>query len=72
LFEQAANSDSGSLVTDADAHCAIFVVDAHGDHGALEARIANAWHGQEQLAGQEPRRFHRHENAPAAKRLQAL
>ena len=66
LLEQAANADAGALVTDADADRAILVVDAHRDHRPLEARIADAGHGQQQLAGQEARLSIACKNAPAA------
>ena len=67
LLEQAAHADPGALVADADADRAIFVMDAHGDHRMLEARVADAGHRQQQLAGQETRTIHAVQNAPAAR-----
>jgi hypothetical protein len=34
-------------------------MDAHRDHRLLEARVANAWHGQKKLAWKERRLVHR-------------
>ena len=34
-------------------------MDAHRDHRLLEARIADARHGEQELAGKEARRVHR-------------
>jgi hypothetical protein len=53
LAKKAAKGDAGALVADADADGAILVVDAHGDHGAFEARVGHSWHRQQQLAGKE-------------------
>jgi hypothetical protein len=72
LLEQPADADPRALVADANANRAIFVMDAHRDHGVLEARIADAGHGQQQFAGQETRTLHALQNAPGAKGLQVL
>ena len=62
-----------AVLVDADADSAIFVMDRHGDDGALEARIGHAGHGQQQAAGQEGRRrLHDWQNAPRAKMGQPL
>ena len=58
LLQQPADADPGALVADADADRAILVMDAHGDHRPLEARVADAGHRQQQLAGQEARTLH--------------
>jgi hypothetical protein len=63
LLEQAAHPDARALVPNADADRAIFVMDAHGDDRMLEARVADTGHRQQQLAGEETRTFHAHENA---------
>ena len=55
LLQQPAKADAGALVADADADRTIFVVHAHGDHGALEPRVGHSRHRQQQLAGQEGR-----------------
>ena len=49
-FSRPRKRDAGALVADADADRAILVVDAHGDHRTLEARIGHAGHRQQQLA----------------------
>jgi hypothetical protein len=72
LLQQSANADPGALMANADAHRAIFVVDAHGNYGMLKARVTNAGHCQQQLPGQETRTLHALQNAPWAKGLQAL
>jgi len=53
LLQQAPNADAGSLVTDANPHRAILVMNAHGDHRPLEARVGHSRHRQEKFAGQE-------------------
>ena len=52
---------------------AIFVVNAHRDHRALEARVGHSRHRQQQLAGQEGRLFrHMRDNEPRQRGGQAL
>ena len=58
LAEQAAEADAGTLVADADADGAIFVMHADRDHRALEAGIGHSGHRQQQLAGEEGRLIH--------------
>jgi hypothetical protein len=58
LFEKAPYANPGALVANADADGAILVVHAHGDDRALEPRVADSRHREQQLAGQEARRFH--------------
>jgi hypothetical protein len=58
LLEQAANADPCALVAYADPYGAILVMHAHRDHRALEPRIADPGHGEQQLAGEKARRFH--------------
>ena len=73
LAEKAAEGDAGTLVTDADADGAIFVVDAHRDDGALEARVGHSRHRQQQLARQEGRSFRHHgDHGPRGPDGQAL
>jgi hypothetical protein len=72
LLKQPAHTDPGSLMADADSDRAILVMDTHGDHCPLKARITDSGHGQKQLAGQEAGRVHADENAPGAKALQVL
>jgi hypothetical protein len=50
LFEQAADSDTGSLVAYSNPDCPILVMDAHGNHSVLEARVTDAGHGQQQFS----------------------
>ncbi|MDF2901472.1 MAG: hypothetical protein K0Q62_1531, partial [Phenylobacterium sp.] len=47
-----------------DAHGVALVVSADQNQGALEARIANARHGDQHLAGKETAVFHPVENEP--------
>jgi hypothetical protein len=57
LAEQSAEADPRALVPDTNADRTVLVVDAHRDHGALEARIGHPGHGEKQLARQETRLF---------------
>jgi hypothetical protein len=45
-------------MTDADADRSILVMDAQHNDSMLEPRVADAGHGQQQLAGQETRAVH--------------
>ena len=69
LLQKSPKADARSLVPDADSNGAIFVMNAHGDHGALEARVRHSGHRQKQLAGQEGR-FISH--SPTMSRSRAL
>jgi hypothetical protein len=58
LSKQAPEGDSCTLVADANPNGAIFIMDAHCDHGPLKARIGHSRHCQQQLAGEEIRLLH--------------
>jgi hypothetical protein len=51
LFEQAAQSDSGTLVTDADPDRTIVVMDAQCGNASFKAGIGHARHGKKELSG---------------------
>jgi hypothetical protein len=73
LAKQSAQGDSRALVADPDADGAIFVVDAHSDHGPLETRVGHSRHRQQQLAGQETRLLdHRNDNETPQRGEQGL
>ena len=58
-LEQIVEADPRHDPAEADAERAILVMDAHRDHRFLEARIADARHGEQELAGEERRLVHR-------------
>ena len=59
LPEQIVEAEPRHHPAEADAERALLVMDAHRDHRFLEARIADARHGEQELAGKEAGRVHR-------------
>ena len=59
LLQQIVEAEPGHDPAEADAERALLVMDAHRDHRFLEARIADARHGEQELAREEARRVHR-------------
>jgi hypothetical protein len=55
LAQKRAKADPCPLVADADSDGTIFVVDAHRNDRALEARVGHSRHRKQQLAGKECR-----------------
>ena len=53
LAKQAAKTDPGALVADADTDRALLVMRTHRDHRPLESRVGHARHRQQQFAGEE-------------------
>ena len=58
LLQQIVEAESRHHPPQADAERAFLVMDAHRDHRLLEARIADARHGEQELAAEEPWRIH--------------
>ena len=58
LLQQIVEAEPRHDPAEADAERALLVMDAHRDHRFLEARIADARHGEQELAAQEAWRIH--------------
>src|ERR1700709_475354 len=59
LLEQIVEPKPRHHPAEADAERALLVVDAHRDHRLFEARIADAGHGEQELAAEKTWRIHR-------------
>ncbi len=59
LAEQFVEADPGHDSSQADPKRSILVMDAHRDDRLLEARIADAGHGEEELTREKRRLVHR-------------
>jgi hypothetical protein len=58
LPEHTMQAKPHGMMADTDAQCPRFIMAAHRDDGAFKARIADAGHGEEQLARKESRLVH--------------
>src|SRR3546814_12003631 len=59
LFQQRVKADARHDPAEADAERPAVVMDAHGDHRLVEARVGHAGHGQTELADEIFGFFHR-------------
>ena len=53
LAHQRVQPQTRHVATDADAQRPVLVMAAHRDHRAIEARVADARHGEQDLAGEK-------------------
>jgi hypothetical protein len=58
LLKQRAKPHACALLTDADSHGSVFVMDAQSDDGPLETRIGHPRHCKKQFAGKKTRLIH--------------